>query len=330
MKKMSLLVLMCAALAEAAPAHAQLVVNGYTNHQIHGWDVLVNDDAQSNHSVGTNRAVAYLTDRLYLLEGLSLQPAILDSLRSIPIFMEWEKRSNGAAEYHSSLDWLLLNGYIPEKEKAVEISNMNNFVSWSQQNQPWMILHEMAHGYHDRIFGFGDATIYDTFLNAKNGSLYRFVLYNPGNGAPTFIVNEAYALTNQMEYFAEITEAYLGQNDFYPFERSELESYDPVGFALVASIWFQTNSTDIEPAFPEQKLLDPVYPNPTSGVVWANGWQDAVSIRVLDVMGRTVIDLTGKASRYEINLSDQPAGLYLIRLEMEPGTIQTQTVLKTY
>ncbi len=57
---------MCAALAGAAPAHAQLVVNGYTNHQIHGWDVLVNDDAQSNHSVGTNRAVAYLTDRLYL------------------------------------------------------------------------------------------------------------------------------------------------------------------------------------------------------------------------------------------------------------------------
>ena len=37
--------------------------------------------------------------------------------------------------------------------------------------------------------------------------------------------------------FAEISEAYFGTNDFYPFTRAELAAYDPVGYAMLEQVW---------------------------------------------------------------------------------------------
>ena len=48
---------------------------------------------------------------------------------------------------------------------------------------------------------------------------------------------KAYAATNPAEYFAELSEAYFGTNDFAPFTRAELEKHDPVGFALMRKAW---------------------------------------------------------------------------------------------
>ena len=43
--------------------------------------------------------------------------------------------------------------------------------------------------------------------------------------------------TNQMEYFAELSEAYFYRNDFYPFLNAELKQHDPVGYALMVELW---------------------------------------------------------------------------------------------
>jgi dipeptidyl-peptidase-4 len=47
----------------------------------------------------------------------------------------------------------------------------------------------------------------------------------------------AYAATNQMEYFAEGTEAYFYRNDFYPFLGVELKEHDPALYKLLEEIW---------------------------------------------------------------------------------------------
>ena len=44
---------------------------------------------------------------------------------------------------------------------------------------------------------------------------------------------KAYAATSPAEYFAELSEAYFGMNDFAPSTRAELEKHDPVGFELM-------------------------------------------------------------------------------------------------
>ena len=46
-----------------------------------------------------------------------------------------------------------------------------------------------------------------------------------------------YALTNHKEFFAEMTEAYFGTNDFYPFVRAELKQVDPRMYDLLEKLW---------------------------------------------------------------------------------------------
>jgi hypothetical protein len=44
-------------------------------------------------------------------------------------------------------------------------------------------------------------------------------------------------LTDQKEFFAEMTEAYFGMNDFFPFNRGELKDAEPEIHALMKKIW---------------------------------------------------------------------------------------------
>ena len=49
--------------------------------------------------------------------------------------------------------------------------------------------------------------------------------------------NRAYALTNEQEYFAEITEAFFWENDYYPFNRDDLYAHDSVGAEMLEVAW---------------------------------------------------------------------------------------------
>jgi hypothetical protein len=48
---------------------------------------------------------------------------------------------------------------------------------------------------------------------------------------------KAYAMNNQMEYFAESTESYFDRNDFEPFNRAELQAKDPDMLKVIEIIW---------------------------------------------------------------------------------------------
>src|SRR5206468_10963341 len=60
---------------------------------------------------------------------------------------------------------------------------------------------------------------------------YKSVLTSPGGE------REHYGLTDQKEFFAEMTECYFGANDFYPFVAGELKQAEPDIFSLLRDIW---------------------------------------------------------------------------------------------
>ena len=60
---------------------------------------------------------------------------------------------------------------------------------------------------------------------------YKNVLTSPGYR------REHYGLTNQMEFFSEMTEAYFGSNDFFPFVAGELKQEEPAIYTLMTEIW---------------------------------------------------------------------------------------------
>jgi len=46
-------------------------------------------------------------------------------------------------------------------------------------------------------------------------------------------------MNTHFEYFAEMTEAYWGKNDYFPFVRSELLDFDEKAYQMVETAWFQ-------------------------------------------------------------------------------------------
>ena len=96
---------------------------------------------------------------------------------------------------------------------------------------PAVILHELAHAYHDQVLGFDEAEILKAYEAAmKEGNYEKVLLFN---GETV----RHYATTNHKEYFAEATEAYFYRNDFHPFVRAELQKHDPAGYALMERVW---------------------------------------------------------------------------------------------
>ncbi len=153
----------------------------------------------------------------------------LKSLREVPIRLERDE-TNKTAAYYGWGAW--------QKDKnprlnsgAVVLANARLFVEWSQDAQPCMVLHELAHAYHHRVLGEHHAGVETAYGQAMNRKLYESVPHVKGGKM------KAYATTNKMEYFAELTEAYFGKNDFYPFTRAELKEHDPVGFELMQQAW---------------------------------------------------------------------------------------------
>ncbi|MCK0155931.1 hypothetical protein MWU65_01990 [Cellulophaga sp. F20128] len=223
--------------------NAQLTVDGYTNYELSGFNVLVQNTALAAHADRAKEAIGLLEMKLIEIAQLPMEAVKIDALKAVPIFMDWNTTA-GAAQYHPSKSWLVANGYIPEKAKGVEISNIENFINWTKQNQPYMVLHELAHAYQHRVLKNNSTLITNAYKNAVSANLYTNILYHKGGGEQR-VKASAYALTNEKEYFAELTEAYFGINDYFPFHKMELRKYDTIGFKAVVAIW--GNHTNAKP-----------------------------------------------------------------------------------
>ena len=203
----------------------------YEPRMVEGWPVLVNKQFLADRPELADRTLTLLRSQLYQV-ARRLPPKAVETLRTIKIWVEEHEPHHPCMTYHPDAGWLLEHGMNPEKARCVEISDARNFLSWTF-DQPWMLLHEMAHGYHHQALekGFQNPEIKATYDRAMKKGTYRSVLRIGGK------VEKAYAATDPQEYFAEGTEAFFGTNDFYPFVRAELKRHDPELFALLGKLW---------------------------------------------------------------------------------------------
>lgn len=195
---------------------------------LRGWTVRVNPALLAKPALWS-KVRDELDHQLYAITRVVPRPA-LDRIRDVEIWAELETPKTACMCYHVSRGWLVPNGYNGDKEGTVEIGNAEAFLDWTR-GQPWMVLHELAHGYHHQVFGYDDAEIVEAFERSRDSGDYDLVGHI--SGTP----RRHYALTNQMEWFAETTEALFGTNDFHPYVRSELWEVDPEGAALVERLW---------------------------------------------------------------------------------------------
>ncbi len=177
-------------------------------------------------------AIAMLVNHLQRINILVPEPA-LSKLQQVGIWIELDHFDDvEPGPYHPGADWLKENGYDTRLAKKVHVTRAASLLERHHMlKHPMVILHELAHAYHDQFLGFDDKRVKAAFDSAMQAGLYQNVMDYKGNQV------KAYATTNEMEYFAEATEAYFYRNDFYPFVGAELKQYDPKAYELMVQIW---------------------------------------------------------------------------------------------
>jgi hypothetical protein len=216
----------------AKPPPAAPLPTAHALRDIEGWAVQVDERllAGPDAELG-QRALRLLADRLFEIK-LVVPADKVARLQQVPL---WLDRTHGKLvpmQYHPNAGWLRDHGYATNLAKCVHIPDAREFASARHHHQqPWAVLHELAHAYHDRVLGFDHAGIKAAWQRCKESGRYESVLHIDGR------TRRHYALTDAKEFFAEMSEAYFGLNDFFPFHRAELKREEPELFALLREIW---------------------------------------------------------------------------------------------
>ena len=203
---------------------------------IEGWTVHVSQRLLREEKAATERALDLLAVQLREVARVVPPKAVME-LRKIPLwFSPAYPGVRPTAEYHPDAGWLRQNQRDPAMARAVEYTDIPDF-SREMGRMPNFTLHELAHGFHDRVVpqGFGNEAIRNALEKAKARGLYERVEQRLGQGRNS--TARAYALSSPMEYFAECSEAYFSTNDFFPFTRDQLAAHDPEMFELLGRLW---------------------------------------------------------------------------------------------
>jgi hypothetical protein len=204
----------------------------HTEKDIEGWKVHVDDRLLADENKEIYAHVSrILANRLYDMKQFVPKDKVT-RLQKVPIWLDLSHGKLKPAQYHPSAGWLKGNGYDETMVKCVHIPVAAEFASARHQSvQPWSILHELAHAYHDQVLKFDNAEVKAVYEKFKAKEKYKNILHIDGR------TTSHYGLTTPMEFFAEFTESYFAVNDFFPFNRAELKTEEPEIYELMSKIW---------------------------------------------------------------------------------------------
>jgi hypothetical protein len=145
--------------------------------------------------------------------------------------------------YHPDKKWLVENGLSELKHKCIEINDGSGYKKdldmWGRGG---VMVHELSHAYHHRMLpdGYRNKEIMSCYEQAMKEGLYDKVKVHGSQGPEA----KAYACSNDKEYFAELSTAFLGGKDdrkeynkWYPFNRAQIRTHDPRAYKLLCRLW---------------------------------------------------------------------------------------------
>ncbi len=201
--------------------------------QIEGWTVAVDPQLLADeHAKTAAKAFKALANHLQRVRYIMPDDQFVQ-LQKLRIWIELDNPKLGNMQYHPDRGWLVAHDHDPRLVKHVHIPRAKRLFErhmWAKH--PYVVLHELAHSYHDQVLSFDNPEIIAAYKDAKEKGIYDEVLLYTGKKKVRH-----YGLSNHKEYFAEATEAYFGVNDFYPFVRAELREHDPAMFLLMEKFW---------------------------------------------------------------------------------------------
>jgi hypothetical protein len=216
----------------------------YTNRNIEGWTIRIDDRLlKGDGLVLGEQALKLLNAKLVDITSVVPEKA-LAKLKAVTIELDLDYGGLTPMQYHNDAAWLKEKGYNENLAGCVHIPVASDFLSpFEIRRMPWVVLHELSHAYHDQVLGYEEPRVKAAWKKFCASGKYESVLTSVGKK------RGHYGLTNQMEFFAEMTESYFGSNDFYPFVAGELKQAEPKIFALMAEIWGPLPESDVKPNY---------------------------------------------------------------------------------
>ncbi len=217
----------------SAPTTQPVTEDRFEVRNVEGWTVYINRDVVKQYPAETARTMEHLRWELYQAK-LAVPPAAASHMQeNNAIWIEY--REKVSLSYHPSRRWLLNRGYkIPRDPESMMSLSVKSHVGDSYRH-PFVVLHELAHGYDYHFIGKGKTygndecqANYERMM--KEGKYEKVKIWHGRYGSH-------YGRSNRMEYWAESTEAYLAVNDIYPFVRAELREFDPKQARLIERYW---------------------------------------------------------------------------------------------
>jgi len=212
----------------------------YSAKNIAGWKVLVNNallDKGSRAETGA-RAIKKLTDAMVRLKSWMPQ-AQLAKLQKVTVWLEVDSTRGphgrtSAYQYHPFGGWLKKMDFHPGKVKCVEFGNAASLAGRADDRAVTVLLHELAHAYHDQVLGFNHAEVLAAHKRARTEGKYP---------ARDWVVR-----ANHKEFFAGVTTRYFGTKT----ERQALVQRDGILAKLLGKVWGKPKGT-IDSSGPEAK-----------------------------------------------------------------------------
>ena len=200
---------------------------------IEGWTIHTNRDVLKQHPELMAKTFGHLKWDLYQIKLAAPATAVCNLQEHTPIWIEYDEKVG--LSYHPETAWLLERSYkLPKDPDSMMSLSAIGYVADSYRH-PFVIFHEMTHGYDHHFIGkghdYGNTECEANYQRMmKSGINEKVKIWDGGIGSH-------YARTNRMEYLAESSEAYFAVNDIYPFVRAELREQDPAMARLVERYW---------------------------------------------------------------------------------------------
>jgi hypothetical protein len=227
--------------------------SSYTPFERHGFKIKVSsrvvqiDEAMRNLDKHLERTIQAIPEGFRsFARGVTIWVEPDDSARRAAGL-----KAASAAYIPSGYPTMQAVGYLPLKAGGIEVFSDVLFLSdyqsdYLSRSAPGWLVHEFAHAFHDRFLGFNHPEVKQVYKQAMERKLYESVKWRGLTlwGDTPVLRVKAYAATDALEYFAEVSSAYLDcATWYYPFSRQQLKDHDRAGFKLMESVWKTTQFT---------------------------------------------------------------------------------------
>jgi hypothetical protein len=208
----------------------------YVTTNLGGWTVHLEKELAVDYPDLAARGTERLDRKLRQVLGL-LPSACRTQLQRLPIFLllgdeaKAGGRDNGAEYFQRSA---------PEHWKWIDRRWGSGLVIYSARNYVWLndswavrvLIHELAHAWQLEQWPEQQEDILGAWRHAVDTKLYLNAKAINGT-----VIPKPYAISNQLEYFAELSCAFFWKGEYEPLDREALQNYDPVGAAMVKKLW---------------------------------------------------------------------------------------------